>query len=158
PGNVSHWVPIDVDVPANDIRIDQYATQSEFVGSFRAVRDGSACDLPVFRPWEVPVSSTPQRVATTSNGYWLWQSDFETLGRATYIDIPSTAGISGVIDRLDVHLHRLGSGVSVRRFAHTGHATPRINGQERFIQFRMVDCKQNPAAIGFAFEADALAI
>jgi hypothetical protein len=156
PGNVSHWVPLDVALPAQDVTIYNYAIQHEFVGTFDGVRDGVASQLPVYRPWEIEVEAVPRAVSNTSNSRWNWQSSFEALGNPTFIDLPARASVAETIQRLEMRLHRFGAGLSVRRFAHDGQASLRVGGQDRQIDYRLVDGENHPAAVGFAIESDAL--
>ena len=155
-GNVSHWVPLDHTRPVQDIRIAEYASQCEFVTSVSMVRDGNAESVDVYRPWEVPLAVVPIAVSTTSNSQWEWHSDFESLGEPAYVALPETASVNEVIGRLELRLHRLGAAVSVRRFTCGGRAALRVSTQERLIQFSIKDDDGRTAAVGFAFEADAL--
>jgi hypothetical protein len=156
PGNVSHWVPLDTRSTVQALRVCEYAPLNEFLGSFNGVVGGVAAPVAVYRPWEIPVTVVPRSVSNTSNSQWHWQSDFHLLGQGIAIELPMVARLSTSISRLETRLHRFGAGVAVRRFAHDGKASLRVNHQEQFIDYRLVDETGAPAAIGFAFEADAL--
>jgi hypothetical protein len=156
PGNVSHWVPLNVGVPTQDVSIRNYAPLHVFVGTFNGVRDGVASPVPVYRPWEMQLAAVPRSVSNTSNSRWHWQSSFEALGNPTFIDLPLRASVSDTIQRLEMRLHRFGAGLSVRRFAHSGQASLRINGQDQQIDYRLIDDANQPAAVGFSIESDAL--
>jgi hypothetical protein len=157
-GNISHWFPLNPAAATQDVRVRAYASRHEFVGTFVGMLDGSEAPVPVYRPWELQLAVVPQAIADSSNAQWQWQSGFERLGLATFIELPNVASTIGVIDRLELRLHRFGSGVSIRRFAHEGRASLRVNRQETLVQFRLVDDDNQPAAIGYSLEADALLV
>jgi hypothetical protein len=156
PGNVSHWIPLNVAAPSQDVRIRDYARLHECLGAFNGVRDGVAGLVSVYRPWELHLAVVPRSVSSTSNSQWRWQSDFEALGSPTFIELPALASVTNTVARIEMRLHRFGAGVSVRRFAHEGQASLRVNGQDQLIDYRLVDDEGASAAVGFAFEADAL--
>lgn len=156
PGNVSHWIPVDITAPAQNIRIRDYALRHEYVGTFDGLWDGVATPIPVYRPWELQLAVVPRSVSNTSNSQWHWHSDFATLGNPTFIELPAFASVASAINKLEIRLHRLGAGVSVRRFAHNGQASLRIAGQDQVINYRLVNDGGIPAAVGFSFEADGL--
>jgi DEAD/DEAH box helicase/Helicase conserved C-terminal domain len=149
-GKVSHWFPLDLSVPNQHLKICAYSPRHEYVGH--------RGNMPIFRPWRVPLATVPPNVSESSNAQWKWQSDFDALGDPTLVQLPSVAGLSGAANRLEFRLHRFGSAVSVRRFAHEGEAALSVSRQERRITFRLVDDCDEPAAVGFAFEADALLV
>lgn len=149
-GKISHWFPLDLAMPEQRLKISDYARRHEYVGN--------KGDMPIFRPWQVAVATVPYNVNESSNALWRWQSDFDALGEPTLVPLPSVAGLNLVAHRLEFRLHRFGAGVTVRRFAHEGEATAGIRRQEFRVTFKLVDERDEPAAIGFAFEADALLV
>jgi hypothetical protein len=155
-GNVSHWVPLSLTTPIQNVRVGDYAPIHEIVGAFRGVRDSTAYTFDVYRPWQLQLAIVPRSVSITSNSRWRWQSEFEALGNPSFVDLPVIAGVVRTVRRLELRLHRFGSGVAVRRFAHNGDASLKVNGRDQQIEFRIVGPDDRPAAVGFSFEADAI--
>jgi hypothetical protein len=155
-GNVSHWIPLDWRTQIQNVRIAAYAPIHEVVGAFNGVRDGSPYTFDVYRPWQLQLAVVPRSVSITSNSHWQWQSEFDALGDPSFVDLPAIAGVDRTVSRLELRLHRFGSGMAVRRFAHAGSASLKMNGRDQLIEFRIVGSDDCPAAVGFSFEADAI--
>lgn len=163
-GGLAHWVPLDPENPDATIRISDYAPRNEYVGTFPAVVDGGQKEVSVYRPWQMQVEKVPKnsenQVLHTSNATWFWQSDFEFLGDPFVVEVPKHAAWANMMPRLEFHLHRFSTAVSVRRFAVDGRADIRLRQHDgsRYIRFRLSDNSDDPVGVGFAFEADALTV
>jgi DEAD/DEAH box helicase/Helicase conserved C-terminal domain len=147
-GGLSHWFPLDLVESTQTVKVSRYAPRHEYVRQI--------ADLPVVRPWQIALSIAPPGVKETSNAEWSWRSEFQPLGNATSVELPNKSGLRIGATTLEFRLHRFGGALSVCRFAHEGRANLRVDRQRRLINFHLVDDHDNPTAVGFAFEADAL--
>ena len=147
-GGLSHWFPLDPVALTQIVRISHYAPRHEYVRH--------SGDLPIVRPWQINASIVPAGVRESSNAQWAWQSEFEPLGNPTPVALPALAGLRIGGEVLEFRLHRFGGALSICRFTQQGEAHLRIDRLRRRVSFRLVDDADQPAAIGFAFEADAL--
>ncbi len=155
---LAHWIPVPLSGPQVDFRVGDYAPEHEFVGTFRGRTRGEMRDLRVYRPWRLRVVRTPQSILPTSHAAWDWQSSFDFLGNPVGVDLPQRSGWAAVTSTLEFFLHRFSAAVSQRRFASEGASEVRQRQGALQVQYRVVDADGEPAAIGFAFEADALVV
>jgi hypothetical protein len=155
---LAHWVPIPSDQAEASISVDAYAPEREFVGRFPGRAAGVDCMLRVYRPWRMQVEETPAGVLATSHGSWHWQSGFEFLGDPVAVELPPRCPWWATVRKLEFFLHRFGAAISQRRFASEGAAEIRKRRESAHVMFRVRDQDGEPAAVGFAFEADALLV
>ncbi|MBO6947187.1 MAG: DEAD/DEAH box helicase [Rhodospirillales bacterium] len=157
-GNIAHWFPLDPEKEKQSIDINEYAERHEYLGAFAITGKGS---VHTYRPWATRVAaiSNRQRISHTSTAMWHWNSDFEFKGEAHLLSLPQLPAWKNIVTSLNFYLHRLASAVTVCRYAHSGVASLRVNGETRRIEFSLTDSDQSkPAAVGFAYESDAVCI
>ncbi|HZP88594.1 MAG TPA: protein DpdJ [Burkholderiales bacterium] len=159
-GGLAHWFPLDHNQPVNIVPIDSYAPQTEYVDSYSGSLAGASRDIKVFRPWVIAATRAHENVVLpTSNGEWHWQTDLATRGTELRIETANNSEWRAVVPELDFYLHRFGAAVSVARFAVEGSAEIRLKGgTSRHVRFRLQDDRDEPVAIGFAYESDGLTI
>jgi len=155
---LAHWIPVPQGQAEASISIADYAPEREFVGCFTGRLSGSERELRVYRPWRLQVERPPAGVLPTSHGAWHWQSGFEFLGEPAAVEMPERSAWSATVPRLEFFLHRFSAAASQRRFAAEGTAEVRQRKGSAHVRFRLVDRDGEPAAVGFAFEADALLV
>ena len=148
---LAHWMPVPEEADAT-IAIADYAPEREFVGEF----ESGPHAVRVYRPWRITVQRPPAHVLPTSHGVWDWQSGFDCHGDPLGVRLPKHSAWVEVAPRLEFYLHRFSAAVSQRRFASTGRAEIRRQQGATLVRFRLADMDGHPAAVGFAYEADAL--
>jgi Helicase conserved C-terminal domain len=127
-GGLSHWVPVDPAFPEQDRRIDDYAEEHEFVGTFTGRLNDEVNKRPllVFRPWTVRLTKAARSDALpSSNARLVWRTDIAPNGEPLSVPVPLRSQWRNYVQAIDFYLHRFGSSVSVRRFAPTAHANVR---------------------------------
>lgn len=157
-GNIAHWFPLNPEHENQRIDVNAYAERREYLG-VHPVKGGGLART--YRPWAIRVENLTnrQRISHTSTAFWDWQSNFEFLGDAVPIELSHHAAWKGIIPELQIYLHRLASAVTVRRYAHKGVANLQVNGETRRIEFALVENDADSlAAVGFAYESDAIRI
>jgi hypothetical protein len=158
-GGLAHWTPLDIDQPNQTIQISDFAQSCEYLGTFNAEIGGIKNNVKTFRPWSMKLQTVNVRqIRPSSNSQWTWNSEFEYLGVPIIVDLPEHAAWRDVIERIEFYVHRVSSAVTVRRFAHQGVASLGVGGETRQIEYSLVDETSQPAAVGFAFEADGLLV
>ena len=160
-GALSHWVPVDRAHPQQDLRIRDYAEESEFVGAFtgRFNDQDDAYPILVFRPWTVRVAKAARTEALpSSNARLTWHTDIVTNGDPLTVPIPVRSVWREHIQNIDFHLHRFRSSVNVRRFAPVAHANVRTPQDDFAVTVRFKSDDDRPAALGFELEVDGFRI
>lgn len=156
-GGLSHWSPVDTSQPDQRISISQYAAEHEFVGVFQGTmnEDVQAEPLMVFRPWTVRLEKVERSTALpSSNSRLSWRSDLVANGDPLSIPVSARSAWRPYVERIEFHLHRFRSSVSVRRFAPIANATVRTLSDDRAIRVAFESDDGQPAALGFEIEVD----
>lgn len=158
-GGLCHWIPVAFDNPELNLLISDYAEESEYVGQFPAVLNGSESMIPVYRPWSIRLRAVNSReISPSSNAFLNWSTDFCIHGEAIMIEPPVRTAWSEVVQSIECYLHSFRSAISVRRFALSATASIRHHGIDSNILVRFVDENNSRAAIGFEQEVDGFVI
>ena len=157
-GGLSHWLPIDCDLPVQTIAISQLAVSRDFVGTFEAtINVGKVGDhLKVYRPWQFQLEIVPRSVSTSSNSMLNWNTNIEAQGGAFKIPVPQKSQWGEFIKEVEFYLHRQRGRACVRRFAGSADATIKVNKVDKQISIDFIDEENNPTALGFELEVDAI--
>ena len=165
-----HWVGID---PTGDARqsisIDSFCSSEERaeIGVFPYKNDcGEIVEVPVYRPYAMHVSNdADQTISDSSNAMLIWRSQIlapEGEDSGLELDLPKRSEWSPIIEGVRFFTHRLHQPVRVTRFALGSTANIRFkSGEDSDVhcQFGVsVDDELRPAALGFAFDADAIRV
>lgn len=158
-GELCHWVPIDSVAPQQLVRIDDYARENEFIGSFtprcNQPRDNSA--RLVFRPWTVELRQAQRSDALpSSNARLNWDGEFIPHGEPLVVPPPPRSRWSDWIGATAFHVHRFRGGVTVRRFASSADANIRRLQADYPVRIEFVTATGEAAALGFAMEVDGM--
>ena len=159
-GGLAHWVPVPAGKTAHAFAVDEYAEVHEFVGQFDGDGENGRVNLPVYRPWRVRLEkANPGTVRATSNASLTWASGFADNGAPVSIPPPPRTAWRGIVRNLSLFLHQFHSSVSVRRFATGARAQiKRPGGDEQIVDVSFVTESGRPAALGYEFETDGLAL
>lgn len=160
-GGLSHWFPVDPARPQQSLTIEDYAVEHEFVGEFRPTLNGqeNAQSFLVFRPWTVRLEKAERAVALpTSNSRLSWRSDLSVNGDGLTVPISPRSAWSRIVDRIDFHLHRFRSSLSVRRFAPSADATVRTLTDDFAVTVEFTTAEGLAAAVGFEIEVDGFRV
>lgn len=167
PGNVSFryalegawaasWVPIDTAVEMDGewrLNLESFCVTYDELAPM-TTDDGP---LRVLRPWRLRTLRRPQQVLDTSRGWLVWAGGPIATDPATHVDLPRGTNWDQVIRRAESHLHTTQSAVKVRRHADSFVADIGYQGGEReYVAGRFV-AGEDRAAVGFEYDADALA-
>ena len=155
---LSHWIPIPQTENGNEmlIAIDEIAPDKEVVSDFQEEHDRNVSKI--YRPWTMKIQRTPHGIGDASNAAWDWRSAFSPRGEALLVDPESQHNWNILADEVKFYLHRFGASLSIVRYTRSGTANVVRNGNRETCRFRIVDEEKRSAALGFAFEADALCI
>ena len=159
-GKLSHWVPVNRDLPEQSLKVFSFAKNSEYVGAFQAnLNDLDVTDhFHVYRPWSLEVQNVPSDVAIGSNSRLNWFSNIEKNGSPFQLLLPKRSKWSGLITKIELFLHRHRSFVSLRRCAFSSEATIRNKntGIQNIVNINFLDQTNRPSALGFEIEVDAI--
>lgn len=158
-GGLAHWFPVPAGVSACSVDVADYAEEREPLGSMSGQGPTGPVSRPVYRPWRVRLQKANDHVVKpTSNAQPVWASGFDGLGAPVTILPPLRTGWRHLVDRVDLYLQRHRASVGVRRFATGARAEVRRGqGVTQVVDVAFVD-QDGPAALGFAFETDGLAV
>mgnify|MGYP002716654907 CR=1 FL=1 len=159
-GGLAHWFPIPNGVTEYVLPIAVYAESYEYVGQFEGDAEAGWVNVPVYRPWRVRLEkANPVTVGPTSNASLQWASGFGEHGEPVSIRPPARTAWRGLVRDLRLFLHQFRASVSVRRFATGARAQlKRARGVEQIVDVTFVDASGDPAAVGYEFETDGLAL
>lgn len=159
-GGLAHWVPVPPGLSEYALTIDDYAESYEYVGQFQGDGEAGRLDVPVYRPWVVRLEkANPGTVGATSNASLKWASGFVTHGAPVSVRPPARTAWSSLVRDLRLFLHQFRASVGVRRFATGTRAEiKRGRGVTQIIDVNFVGTSDTPAAIGYEFETDGLAL
>ena len=159
-GGLAHWVPVPADVTDHAFQVEEYAEVHEIVGHFDGDSENGRVSRPVYRPWRVRLEkANPGTVGATSNASLAWASGFADNGDPVLIPPPLRTAWQGMVRNLRLFLHQFHSSVSVRRFATGARAqVRRPRGEEQIVDVSFVNRSGWPAAVGYEFETDGLAL
>lgn len=159
-GGLAHWIALPTGVTEVDLPVSRFAEHAEYVGRLQGMLQRGAVVLPVWRPWRVRLEkASPNEVESTSNAAMVWASGFQPNGEAVDIAAPAKTAWRGLIPEVRLYLQAFRSSVSVRRFAVGARAELiRPRGVEQRVDVRFVDDEGLPAALGYEFETDGLAL
>ena len=160
-GGLSHWSPVDPAQPEQVISISEYAAEHEFVGLYRSTMNATddTSEYLVYRPWAVRLERADRRTALpTSNSRLSWRSSFAANGDPLSIPISPRSAWRPLVVRVDFHLHRFRSNVSVARFAPTAAAIVRTLTDDVPVAVSFASDDGRPAALGFEIEVDGFRV
>lgn len=166
PGNVTrhfgvssfsrrHWVPlpeVDVSRASLDIRKTYGA---EYIGPATATRAAVSVDL--YGPTTVRLAVPPEGVRDASAVHPRWDYEITPLGTGQTTELARNRW-TAVISRASFHIHALGGGVRVRRFA-IGASGSILSGaapQPVTVDFEVDEPAHRQPVLGIEFDADAL--
>lgn len=158
-GQLCHWVPVDSLLPEQMMRIDDFARENEFIGTFtpRCNEPRDANPRLVFRPWTVALQQARRADALpSSNARFNWDSEFTAHGESLNVPPPPRSRWSDRIGVTAFHIHRFRSGVTVRRFAGSADANVRRIDADYPVRIEFVTAAGEAAAVGFAMEVDGM--
>ena len=165
-----HWVGIDPTGDAQQtVSIDSFCSSDERaeIGVFPYKdENGVIAEVPVYRPYAIRVSNdADQTISDSSNAMLDWRSQIlapEGEDSGLELDLPKRCEWSPIIEGVRFFTHRLHQPVRVTRFALGSTANLRFkSGEDSEVNCKFgvnVDDDLSPAALGFAFEADAIRI
>ncbi|MBF9235121.1 protein DpdJ [Microvirga alba] len=159
-GGLAHWFPVPTGVTEYVLPISAYAESHEYVGQFEGGAEAGWVNLPVYRPWRVRLEkANPGTIGPTSNASLQWASGFAEHGEPVSIQPPARTAWRGLVRDLRLFLHQFRASVSVRRFATGARAQlKRARGVEQIVDVTFVGVSGDPAAVGYEFETDGLAL
>ena len=155
---LSHWVPIPQTENSDEmiINIDEIAPDKEIVSDFQEEHNRNVSKI--YRPWTMKIQRTPHGIGDSSNATWDWRSAFSPRGEGLSVDPENRHNWNALANETRFYLHRFGASLSIVRYTASGTANVVRNGNRETCRFRIVDEEKKSAALGFAFEADALCI
>lgn len=158
-GGLAHWIPVPAGVRELELRVDQYAATSEYVGRFWCEVGGRPLEVPVFRPWQIRLEKARATdVRPSSNSRQVWASGFVGNGDPVSLSLPSGTVWRALVQDVHLYLHQFRASVGVRRFS-TGAVASirRPPAIDQTVDIRYVHNGQ-PAGIGFEIETDGMAL
>ncbi|MDW9709538.1 DEAD/DEAH box helicase [Sinorhizobium meliloti] len=158
-GQLCHWVPVASLEPLQVIRIDDYAQEHEFIGSFtpRCNEPSDSNPLQVFRPWTVELRQARRNDALpSSNARLNWDSEFIGHGEPLVVPPPPRSRWSEWIGATAFHVHRYSGSVTVRRFASSAGANIRRVDADYPVRIEFETSTGDAAALGFAMDVDGM--
>lgn len=158
-GQLCHWVPVASLAPHQVMRIDDYAREHEFIGSFtpRCNEPRDSNPRLVFRPWTVELRQARRTDALpSSNARLNWDSEFTSHGEPLVVPPPPRSRWSDRIGVTAFHVHRFRGGVTVRRFASSADANIRRVEADYPVRIEFETATGEAAALGFAMDVDGM--
>ena len=158
-GQLCHWVPVASLEPQQEMRIEDYAIEHEFIGSFtpRCNERQSKVPLLVFRPWTVQLQQAQRSDALpSSNARLNWDSELTAHGDPLMVPPPPRSRWSERIGSTAFHVHRYRGSVTVRRFASCADANIRRVQADYPVRIDFVTANGEAAALGFAMDVDGM--
>ena len=156
-GGLAHWLPVPEHGSEVEISVEELASQTEVVATVLGVsKEGTP--LNVYRPWNMELQKVPSGILHSSHSAWAWQSSFEFIGDPYIVELPKRSFWSKTLPHLEFFLHRFSTAATQRRFALEGQAEIRRRSGVSNVKFRLVDCDGCSAAVGFAYDTDALLV
>ena len=156
-GGLYHWIPVQLVEGEQTMSITEYAQELETVTTLSLVVDGARAEVILHRPWTMELRKvTDKEVNTTSNATLNWQVDLLPSSESTRLEMDSDARFRDLLVGGQFYLHQFRTPVTVRRFALTASARPRLPGQRSTLQVevRFVESTGEQAAVGFEHEVD----
>jgi hypothetical protein len=166
PGNVTrhfgvssfsrrHWVPLpEVGVINAGLNIRE-TYGAEYIGPATATRAAVSVDL--YRPTMVRLAVPPDRVRDASAVHPRWDYEITPLGTGQATELARNRW-TAVISRASFHIHAVGGGVRVRRFA-IGASGSLFSGaapQPVTVDFEVEESVHRQPVLGIEFDADGL--
>jgi len=166
PGNVTrhfgvssfsrrHWVALpELGVSHATIDIAK-AYGAEYLGPATATQAGVSVDL--YRPTTVRLTIPPDQVRDASTVSPRWDYEIEPFGTGQLVELARNRW-TAVISRASFHIHALGGGVRLRRFAFgaSGSIVSGAAPQPLAIDFEVEEAAHRQPVLGVEFDADAL--
>jgi hypothetical protein len=158
-----HWVaPPDLRIPLQSLAVENYCEEFEEGGTVQVIDGAVVRDIRCVRPWKLHPRQPPGNVAITSNAFLDWRSQVAPSREDDRLrfEPPRGSAWETVIDEIRFYTHSQRNHARVRRFAVSSRASVSFrNGDQADLTVRFVSRDSNePAAVGFAQEADGLAI
>lgn len=158
-GQLCHWVPVETLDPQQVMRIDAYAREHEYIGTFspRCNEPGDGTPRLVYRPWTVAPKQVRRGDALpSSNARLNWDSEFIAHGDPLTVPPPPRSRWADRFGSTAFHVHRFRGGVTVRRFASSADANIRRLERDHPVRVRFASPAGEPAALGFAMDVDGM--
>jgi hypothetical protein len=111
----------------------------------------------LFRPWHVRTERRPPAVLDSSRGSLRWGGGPLPEEPGIHIDLPEASTWERTLRRVEAHLHAAQQFIKVRRYATGFDADVGYQSGQREQFGRDFAFQEKPAALGFEYEADALA-
>lgn len=109
------------------------------------------------RPWHIGTERRPANVLDTSRGWLRWAGGPQSSEGGTHVDLPEDSPWEGVVRRAEAHLHATQQIVKVQRYASGYEADVGYQSGEHHQVTGDFTSGGKPAALGFEYDADALA-
>lgn len=158
-GGLSHWFPVAQGADLQSLAVGDYAEACEALGTFEGTGEAGSVRLPVFRPWRIRLQKARRSdIRPSANARLRWCSGFIARGEPTRVPPPAGTVWRGLAADVRLHLHQFRASVGVRRFA-TGCDADLVwaDGTRQAVRVNFTDAGA-PAALGFEFETDGLAV
>ncbi len=166
PGNVTrhfgvssfsrrHWVALP-EIGGSSATVNIGTTyRAEYIGPATATTTGGPVDL--YRPTSVRLAVPPEQVRDASAVHPHWDYEITPFGAGRSTELARNRW-SGVMPEAWFHIHALGDGVRVRRFAMgaSGSLVTAAGSQPVNVAFTVEDSARSHPVLGVEFDADAM--
>lgn len=151
------WLPIPE--AGNTLELRAIVSKGHALGEWT---DATGEDFVVVRPLELQLSSPPRSFADTSSARPVWRSAFSYSPQSLQqMDVPTPSTWAGFITQFAFAMHLSGSPVTVRRLC-IGAEGELVTQDNRGLARQPFEVRythdEQPAALGFELEADALVV
>jgi hypothetical protein len=160
-GGLYHWVPIQLVDGEQTMPVSQYAQEVETVTTLALVKDDASTTITLYRPWAMRLHKvTDKEINPTSNASLNWQLSLVPPDEPTRLPTDADARFRDLLAGGRFYLHQFRTPVTLRRFALTASAKPRLPGGKGDLQVevRFVDDAGAQAAVGFEHEVDGFCL
>ena len=162
-GNEKYWISNGTRA---EIVIDKFCPPSARLdlGSFHFVNsDGILEEIRVFRPHALLVERTPINIQQSSNSFLEWRSEIVPADKGHFLDLPESRRWNPILQSIEIHSHRLGIPLEVRRFAKQLTASVGIGRQAAITTrhdfvYDSGNGQTSSGALGFATDVDGIKI
>jgi hypothetical protein len=153
--------PPDLQTPVQALPVESYCEEFEESGTVQLREGGAVRHIRCVRPWKLHPRQPPGNVAITSNAFLEWRTQIAPAREDDRLrfEPPRGSAWESVLDEIRFYTHNQHNHARVRRFAVAARASVAFkNGNHSELTVNFVSRGTNePAAVGFAQEADGIA-
>ena len=158
----NHWIALpNLQDHNQTLPVEQYCVEFEEAGYYQVKNGNDICDVRCIRPWKIYPGQPPSTIAVTSNAFLKWKSQIAPAREDMQLrfEPPGGIGWDELLNEVWFFTHHQRNHAVVRRFAVGARANVSfLNGQQLNAVVDFVNQRDGaPAAVGFSFEADAIA-